>query len=53
MSYDIQISCGGKKIELNAFAEKIVGNTLLGLLSALRDVDIRNEVSIVLKPTSS
>ncbi len=52
MNYDIQITAGGKKVDLNEFAERVVCSTLLGLLSALRDVDIRKEISIVVKPTA-
>jgi hypothetical protein len=51
VNYDIQIVAGGKEIELNEFAERVVCNTLLGLLSALRDVDIRQEISIVVRPS--
>jgi hypothetical protein len=52
MSYDIEITAGGKSVELNEFAERVVCNTLLGLVSSLRDVDIRQEIRIVLKPSA-
>jgi hypothetical protein len=51
MNYRVEIISGGKKIELNDFAERIVLGTLLGLLGSLRDVDIKEKITLAVTPS--
>ena len=48
MEREISILCGGELVALNGFVKKMFLNTLLGMLSSLRDVDADREVRIIL-----
>ena len=50
MERELEIMAGGEKIELNPFTERIVLNTLVGMLGSLRGVDMNAEVRLVVKP---
>jgi hypothetical protein len=50
MEYEVEIVAAGRKVEMNPFAESIVGNTLAGLLRSLKGVDLDKEIRLVLKP---
>jgi len=49
MDREMEIHSGGKKVELNAFAERIVLNTLLGLLGSLHGVGTDEEIRVTIK----
>jgi hypothetical protein len=49
MARNVEITAGGNKVVLNEFTEKIVLNTLLGLIGSLHDVDPDREIRIVIK----
>ncbi len=44
---DIKLVVDGKDIEMNQFVRKFIGNTILGMVSSLRE--IRNPRSIVIR----
>ena len=46
----LEIVAGGEKVDLNPFTERIVLNTLVGMLGSLRGVDMNAEVRVVVKP---
>ncbi len=46
MERDLSIMNGDQLVGLNGFAKTIVLNTLLGMLSSLRDVDLDGEIRI-------
>ena len=48
MERKIQINVGGKRVALNKFAGQILINAVTGMLSALRDVDVDEEISITI-----
>jgi hypothetical protein len=50
MDRDVKLLCGGKAVELNGFAEGVLRGTLLGLVGALRDVDTRREITVIISP---
>jgi hypothetical protein len=50
MEHEVEIMAAGRKVELNPFAESIVGSTLAGLLRSLKGVDLDKEIRLVLKP---
>ena len=50
MERDLEVLCAGEKVDMNAFAEKVVLNTLIGLLGSLRDVDTDRDIRILIKP---
>jgi hypothetical protein len=52
MKFEVQISSGGVAVELNDFTERIVCNTIAGLVGSLHEVDMRREIHIVLKPVA-
>jgi hypothetical protein len=52
MEHDVEIVAGGRKIELNPFAESIVSSTIAGLLGALKGIDLGTEIRVVLKPNA-
>ena len=49
MDREIEILSAGKKVELNAFAERIVLSTLLGLLESLQGVGAGEEIRVTIK----
>ncbi len=53
MEREIQIESGGTKVSLNSFAQRVVLGTILGLMGALHDVDVRGEIRIVVKPAAA
>jgi hypothetical protein len=48
MDRQIEILTSGERVELNAFAERIVLSTLLGLLGSLHGVDTEREIRITI-----
>jgi hypothetical protein len=50
MDRELQIEVAGEPVALNAFAQKIVLNTLLGLVGSLHGVDLDQEIKILVKP---
>jgi hypothetical protein len=50
MEHEIRIVSGGKAVGLNNFAERIVRQTMLGLLGSLRDVDLAEEITVTIVP---
>ncbi len=48
MARSVEIVAGGSTVNLNEFTEKIVVNTLLGLLGSLHDVDPDKEIRILI-----
>ena len=48
MARNVEILAGGSKVSLNEFTEKIVLNTLLGLVGSLHDVEVDQEIRIVI-----
>jgi hypothetical protein len=53
MEREITVESRGRKVELNAFAQNIVRNTVVALAGSLRDVDPDGEIRIVVKPKLS
>jgi|OpeIllAssembly_1097287.scaffolds.fasta_scaffold375677_2 hypothetical protein len=49
MERQIQVESRGAKVELNAFAQSIVANTIVALVGSLRGVDPDGEIRIVVK----
>jgi hypothetical protein len=49
MARNVEIVVGGSKVSLNEFTERIVVNTLLGLIGSLHDVEVDREIRIVIK----
>jgi hypothetical protein len=52
MAHSVELVVGGARIPLNDFAERIVANTVLGLVSSLREADIRQEIRLVVSPAA-
>ncbi len=50
MERELEVLCGGVKVQMNGFAERVVLNTLMGLLGSLRDVDPDSEIKITIGP---
>jgi hypothetical protein len=50
MDREVSLRCGGKEVELNDFSARVLRGTLLGLAGALRDVDTRQEITVVIAP---
>jgi hypothetical protein len=48
MARTVEIVAGGSRVALNEFTEKIVLNTLLGLIGSLHDVEVDGEIRIVI-----
>ena len=48
MARMIRIESGGETVQLNGFSERVVLNTILGLLGSLRSVDTREEIRITI-----
>jgi hypothetical protein len=48
MARKLEIVADGTTVSLNEFTEKIVLNTLLGLLGSLHDVEVDREIRIVI-----
>ncbi len=48
MARSVEIIAGGSPVEMNEFTQKIVLNTLLGLLGSLHDVDLDKEIRILI-----
>jgi hypothetical protein len=48
MERKIQIHVGGKRVALNKFAKQVLTNAITGMLSALRDVDVDQEISVTI-----
>ena len=48
MERNVEITAGGSKVSLNEFTEKIVLNTLLGLVGSLHGVDPDREIRIII-----
>jgi hypothetical protein len=53
MDREIRVESGGEAVQLNPFAERIVANTVLGLVGSLHGVDHSAEIRIVVGPTRS
>jgi hypothetical protein len=49
MERQIQIESRGRTVELNAFSQSIVANTIVALVGSLRGVDLEGEIRIVVK----
>ncbi|MCX7029502.1 MAG: hypothetical protein NTU62_05200 [Spirochaetes bacterium] len=49
MERQIQVESRGRNIELNAFSQNIVANTIVALVGSLRGVDPEGEIRIVVK----
>jgi hypothetical protein len=50
MDRDVSLRCGGKTVDLNDFSARVLLGTLLGLLGALRGVDTRQEITVMIDP---
>ena len=48
MARDLSILNGGELVGLNDFVKDIVTNTILGMLGALRDIDVSREIRITI-----
>jgi hypothetical protein len=48
MARSVELVNGGKKIELNAFAEQITENIITGIVDTLKGVDTDAEIVITL-----
>ena len=48
MARNVEITADGSMVSLNEFTEKIVLNTLLGLIGSLHDVDPDKEIRILI-----
>ncbi len=51
MDRTVSLRCGGKAVELNDFSARVLRGTLLGLVGALRGVDTRQEITVVIDPS--
>ena len=49
MEREISVMNGDERVDLNAFAKGIVTSTILGMLRALRGVDVEREIHITIQ----
>lgn len=49
LGYDIEIKIGDKEIEMLPFVKEIVGNSILGMLEALKGYEDGKNIEIVIK----
>jgi len=48
MQREIEVRVGEKRIAMNRFAKEMIGNTLVGVLTALKNVDTDEKIQITL-----
>ena len=46
MEREIELACAGRRVAMNRFAKEVVLNTLLGLLKALKGIDLEAEIEL-------
>lgn len=50
MNRKVELFVGGQKVAMNRFVEDVVSNTIVGLLTAFRDVNVEKEIYLKIGP---